>query len=738
MKRLLTALVAGGVSLATAATAAQADSLYETAATNEYPPTGADGRASSSAGVIEDRYIVVYDGTNNGVRAETTEREAELGFESGRRYTSAIDGFAARLTPSQLRELDRDPEVGFVSEDRRVEAAGYVPRVPGEPTPPTGVRRTLAATDTHVREASGVNVAVLDTGIQLDHPDLNAVAGHDCAGSDFPTGDFDQNGHGTHVTGTIAARNNGVVGGTPGGDNEGLTSVVGVAPETKAYGVRVLDAFGRGTTSEVICGIDWVTENASALDIRVANMSIEGPGPPLEPCATTTDAVHKALCNSTAAGVTYVVAAGSDGRAFDLTEPLVTPAAYPEVLTVTAVSDLDGVPGGAGCITPGCAGDDDDIVADFSNYAATPAGRAHTIAAPGVGIKSTWGTYPNDLVYNWLSGTSTAAAHVSGIAALCINEAGTEGPCANLAPAEVITELRSQAQAYNTTYPTYGFLRDPHHSPFPWAYFGFLAVVPGAVPPLFSAPPPGPPPNDNFADAQDLGEAPSAGTFGTNLAASKELGEPNHGGSEGGASVWYRWKAPYSGRFSIDPCAHTATRNSWLALAIYTGDSLGSLTPVAGRELLCATEVFFDATEGVTYHIAYDGSRIRYPDPPVGVPEESEFALRLIAHSPPPSPPPSNEFRFAKLKRDKRKGTAKLTVHVPSAGELELAKTRRVEADEDSAEAAGNEVLSIKVKEKAERKLAQQGKLEVRAKVTYLPTGGTPNTESRRIMLVKR
>ena len=106
------------------------------------------------------------------------------------------------------------------------------------------------------------------------------------------------------MAGTIAARNNG-------------SGVVGVAPNTKLYAVKVLNSSGNGTASQVICGIDWVTANASSLGIKVVNMSLGGGGPPVQSCSTTTDAEHKAICRSTEAGVTYVVAAGNSGWDFD-------------------------------------------------------------------------------------------------------------------------------------------------------------------------------------------------------------------------------------------------------------------------------------------------------------------------------------------------------------------------------------------------------------------------------------
>jgi hypothetical protein len=156
-------------------------------------PAGAD--------VIEGQYIVVFDQSAERVGAETAQLEDRLGFDSELRFNSALEGFSAELSDSQVRSLSADPEVDFVSEDHRVSASASVPLEPGEEVPPTGVRRVLAATSSQVRQASGVNVAVIDTGIQLDHPDLNAAQGTDCVDPGTPASDG--NGHGTHVAGTI-------------------------------------------------------------------------------------------------------------------------------------------------------------------------------------------------------------------------------------------------------------------------------------------------------------------------------------------------------------------------------------------------------------------------------------------------------------------------------------------------------------------------------------------------------
>lgn len=409
---------------------------------------------------LSDRYIVVYNASVGDSRGKTDRLERDRRFRAAQRYEKAVKGFSATLSIAQVQALEEDPEVDFVSPDRPVQTQGLVPAALGD-TPPSGVRRIEAATATTTREPSTANVAVIDTGIDLDHPDLNAVNGVNCVG---PGPAEDDNGHGTHVAGTVAARNDGA-------------GVTGVAPGTRLYAAKVLDAAGRGSFSQIICAIDWVTATRSDADpgndITVVNMSLGGQGTPVGTCASTTDALHRAICASTAAGVTYVVAAGNNGWDFDYALTPDLPAAYPEVLTVAAVADSDGRPGALGSV-PACdSRQTDDTYASFSNYAATPGGSAHLVAAPGSCITSTW----LNAGYATISGTSMASPHVAGLVALCLGESGASGPCTGLTPAQVGQRIEDDAAARTAADTGYGFGGDPLRSVSGRTY-GYLSWAP--------------------------------------------------------------------------------------------------------------------------------------------------------------------------------------------------------------------------------------------------------------------
>jgi subtilisin family serine protease len=301
-------------------------------------------------------------------------------------------------------------------------------------------------------------VAVIDTGADLDHPDLNVANtagrhGYNCLNPGAAP--EDDNGHGTHVSGTIAARNSG-------------SGLVGVAPGTEIFPVKALDSSGSGSWEQIICGINWVAANAANYGIAVANMSLGGLGSSLDNGACgSTSALHQAICNATAAGVRFAVAAGNDGWEFPHATLPDVPAAYDEVMTVTAYADSDGRTGGAGA-APSCrSGEADDRYASFSNYSNNATDNAHTIAAPGVCIRSTW----LGGAYNTISGTSMATPHVAGAAALCVGTV-TAGPGACASD----TNAASLVSKLDSTNSAYGFSGDPFQ-PLSGRYYGYTAVA---------------------------------------------------------------------------------------------------------------------------------------------------------------------------------------------------------------------------------------------------------------------
>ena len=279
------------------------------------------------------------------------------GGKVGMTYTHALNGFVFKGSAKGAAALAKNPNVRTVVPDGPTKLLAD--------TIPTGVSRIRAnhatASSAYAEgfRGAGVKVAILDTGIDLTHPDLvaniDASLGLNCMTSGPPQ---DGHGHGTHVAGIVAADDNGF-------------GVVGVAPDAQVVPIKVLDDTGHGEWSNLICAIDYLTglmtDDDPSNDVRVANMSLGDTG---DIGSCDDGFVREAICTSVAAGITYVAAAGNstvDTAGF-------IPAAMPEVIAVSALTDLDGEPGGTG----GCwlwIFYCDDTLAEFSNYGAV--GRCH-------------------------------------------------------------------------------------------------------------------------------------------------------------------------------------------------------------------------------------------------------------------------------------------------------------------------------------------------------------------------
>ncbi|MFE6035992.1 S8 family serine peptidase [Streptomyces sp. NPDC056452] len=443
--------------------------------------------ASDATAAEEDRgYIVVL---KDSVRSPSVVAGQQLKRVGGTRtavYTRAVKGYAATMTPTQATALAGDPQVRFVSPQRTYRASP--PRLPApspdcRPSPsdrqcqPVFVDRIHAdRSSTRSGDGSGsvdVNVAVLDDGIAADVPDLNVRGGVDClSGSPVVPGLslVGAGGHGTLVAGIIGARD----------DEQGL---VGVSPGTPLWAVRVAtDDEGLITDAALMCGFDWLLATRSDADpgndIAVANMSFGSiqPFPPADVddrrCGTSNqDAIHLAVCNLTAAGVTAVASAGNDANDLALSGP----AAYDEVIAVTAMADFDGKPGAK--VAPVCYGRDyglygyvdDQTSLEFSNFARSATDRRHTLAAPGVCVES---NSPLPAHHAVGDGTSFAAPAVSGVLALCIHT----HRCGESTPVRNLRTLVHDALAYNRKHPQYGYFGDPRR-PLPQRYYGALIAA---------------------------------------------------------------------------------------------------------------------------------------------------------------------------------------------------------------------------------------------------------------------
>ena len=314
------------------------------------------------ASAIDGRYIVVMEGRAS--RSDGGEAVAEArdhGARKVERFTTAIEGFSAKLSDRAVEALRTNPDVAFIEADQRV-------AIDATQSPATwGLDRIdqrnlpLNNSYTYTPTGQGVTAYIIDTGVLGTHNELSGRVAAGYTAINDGRGTTDCNGHGTHVAGTV------------GGTTYGVAKQVTIRP------VRVLDCNGSGSTSGVIAGVDWVTANHAAGAPAVANMSLGG---------GVSSALDTAVNNSISDGVTYAVAAGNENTNACNGSPSRVGAA----LTVGSTTSTD-------------------ARSSFSNY-----GTCLDLFAPGSSITSAW--YTSNSATNTISGTSMATPHVAGVAAL--------------------------------------------------------------------------------------------------------------------------------------------------------------------------------------------------------------------------------------------------------------------------------------------------------------------------------
>ena len=320
-----------------------------------------------------------YEKRQAAMKTATSKILKRTGISDGevhRVYGTAIKGFSVMIPPGQLKKLQDDPSVNYVEKNQKVTLIHPTKKPSGTPGGgnnggggstgqeiPWGITR-VKGTDTV--SYSGDNVAwIIDTGVDLDHPDLNVDASRGALFARAKSFD-DDNGHGTHVAGTIAAINNDF-------------GVIGVAPGATVIPVKVLDRHGSGWYDDVIAGVNYVEANGASGD--VANMSLGGP-----PSQALDDAVIAA-----SAKVKFAIAAGNDDDfAGNYSPARITDNEniYNNIYTISAM-------------------DSNNKFASWSNWGNPPVDYCE----PGVNITSTW----KDGGYNTISGTSMATPHLAGI-----------------------------------------------------------------------------------------------------------------------------------------------------------------------------------------------------------------------------------------------------------------------------------------------------------------------------------
>ena len=328
-------------------------------------------QAAVSQGVASDPYIVVLkESVVNPFRVAQTIDQRQPGLEAGFVYTNALEGFSATIPEDSVAEVRADPRVAYVERDGVVTIARQML--------PWGIKRVDADISSTKAgngrgRVSNVNAYIIDSGIHA-HRDLNVVNHVNFTGDGR---NYDCNGHGTHVAGTVAA-------------TDDARTVVGAAPGAPLIGVKVLGCDGAGLASRAIEGIDWVTANA--VRPAVATMSLSGP---------RSRALDDAVRSSAASGVLYSIAAGNEGADACSYSPARAGAGTDNGITTVAATRTS------------------NKELSWSNY-----GTCVDIWAPGKKIISTGiggGT-------TTMSGTSMAAAHVGGGAALYLSRNTTASP----------------------------------------------------------------------------------------------------------------------------------------------------------------------------------------------------------------------------------------------------------------------------------------------------------------------
>ncbi|MCP9763760.1 S8 family peptidase [Lacihabitans soyangensis] len=339
--------------------------------------------ATTGTKFIPGKYIVVLKGTpeTKGMPAAVRAKVVALLTANGANasaiehvYSTALTGFSAFLSPAQAQKLLASDAVDYIEQDAEVTISQKGKPGGGTTQPAQEIPWGITAVG-GAGSGAGKTAWIIDTGIDLSHPDLNvdATRGFSAFSTGKDAGFDDGNGHGTHVAGTVAALNNTI-------------GVVGVAAGAKVVPVKVLGARGSGSNAGVIAGVDWVAANGQPGD--AANMSLGG---------GVSTALDQAVLNaSNSSGVKFALAAGNETDNANNHSPARVNG--PNIVTVSAHNISN-------------------VFASFSNYGNPPV----DICAPGVSIKSTW---IGD-GYNTISGTSMATPHVCGI--LLLGNLNTRG-----------------------------------------------------------------------------------------------------------------------------------------------------------------------------------------------------------------------------------------------------------------------------------------------------------------------